>query len=215
MSIRVFIADDHTVFRSGLRGLLEREEDLVVAGEAGTGGETLAALGKSGAQVLLLDLSLPDMPGARVAREARERLPDLGIVVLTMHEDANYLQALLKAGARGYVLKKSSFAGVAQAVRCAARGESYLDPALAGYVIAGFVGNPAGPVRPPDVLTAREREVCGLLALGHTSGEIAAKLGISERTAQTHRANIQEKLGLSSRAELVRFAAANGLVDFR
>lgn len=216
MSINVMIADDHAVFRSGLKVLLEREKDIAVTGETGTGLDTIKAVSAAPPEVLLLDISLPDIPGPRVAEEVLKAHPHLAVVVLTMHEDEYYLQEMLKIGVRAYVLKKSSGTDLVQAIRAAQRGESYLDPALATGVISSYLGaNGRGKkLGRLELLTRREREVCGFLAFGHTNGEIAEKLCISERTVETHRVNILAKLELKSRAELVRFAIDNGLVKF-
>ena len=214
MTIRVLIADDHAVFRSGLRALLERETDLQVIGETGDGFATIDAVRQQAVDVLLLDVAMPGLPGPRVAEAVLKEKPRLAIVVLTMHEDEYYLQELFKIGVRGFVLKKSTSTDLLQAIRAAARGGSYVDPAMASHVISSYVGQ-----RPPAAtgsrlgrLTPREREVCTLLAYGHTNAEIAEKLFISDRTVETHRTHIQEKLGLKSRAELVRFALDNGLL---
>jgi two-component system, NarL family, response regulator NreC len=216
MPIRVLIADDHAVFRSGLKALLEKERDIAVAGETGTGLETIKAASLAPPDVLLLDISLPDIPGPRVAEEILKAHPHLGIVVLTMHEDEYYLQEMLRIGVRAYVLKKSSGTDLVQAIRVAQRGESYLDPALASGVISSYVGGNGWNKKTGrlEVLTRREKEVCGLLAFGHTNCEIAEKLCISERTVETHRVNILSKLELKSRAQLVRFAIDNELVRF-
>jgi DNA-binding NarL/FixJ family response regulator len=216
MSIRVLIADDHAVFRSGLRALLEKEADITVVGETGTGLDTIHTVSKAPPDVLLLDISLSDIPGSKVAEAVLKEHPQLAIVILTMHEDEYYLQEMLKIGVKGYMLKKSSGVDLVQAIRAAYRGESYLDPAMAANVIDSYVG--AGKKRKKndrlDLLTRREQEICGLLAFGHTNGEIAGKLNISERTVETHRVNILSKLELKSRAELVRFAIDNGLMKF-
>ena len=215
MPIRVLIADDHAVFRSGLKALLEKEPDLEVVGEAGDGRATIEALDRLAFEVLLLDLSMPNLSGGQVAELALQKQPDLAIVVLTMHEDEYYLQELFKIGARAFVLKKSTSTQLLEAIRSAHRGERFIDPALAGRVLSSYVGNPpktlAGQL---DLLTPREREVCTLLAYGHTNTEIAKKLHISERTIETHRTNLLNKLGMKSRAELVRFAIDHGLLKF-
>lgn len=213
MSIRVFIADDHAVFRGGLRALLAREEGLEVVGEAGSGTETLEAMDRVKFDVLLLDISMPGLSGAKVAQEALGKRPSLAIVILTMHEDEYYLQELLRVGVRGYVLKKSTGTELVQAVRAAYRGDSYIDPALAQFVISPYVGRSVR--RDPDrvsILTPREKEVCRLVAYGYTNAEVAEQLFISDRTVETHRTNIMNKLGLKSRAELVRFSIDNGLL---
>jgi len=214
MPIRILIADDHAIFRSGLRALLEKEDDLEVVGETGTGHDTIRAATDREVDILLLDISMPGLPGPRVAETVLQERPKLSIVVLTMHEDDYYLQELFKIGARAFVLKKSTGTDLLRAIRAAYGGEHYIDPALAGHVISPYVGGPRkGKERGRlGLLTSREQEVCGLLAFGHTNVEVAEKLFISERTVETHRANIMAKLGLKSRAELVRFAMDNGLV---
>ena len=213
MTIRIWLADDHAVFRSGLRALIDAEPDLTVVGETGTGHDTIAAVRDESVDVLVLDLSMPGLRGPRVAEAVLEFQPDLAIVVLTMHDDEHYVRELFEIGARAFVLKKSTATALLQAIRAAHRGEQYVDPAVAPPLIASYVGKP-----PPksahrvDVLTAREKEVCRLLALGHTSREIGELLHISARTVETHRKHIMDKLELDSRAALVRFAIDNGLL---
>ncbi len=216
MPIRILIADDHAVFRSGLKALLEKESDLEVVAEAGDGLAAIDAVERQQLDVMLLDLSLPKLPGARVAEIALQKNPRLAIVVLTMHEDEYYMQELFKIGARAFVLKKSTGTELIQAIRVAHRGEQFIDPALVGHVISTYVGRtPSKKVEGRlDLLTPREQEVCTLLAFGHTNAEIAEKLFISERTVETHRTNLLSKLDLKSRAELVRFAIDHGLIKF-
>ena len=211
--IRVLLADDHAMFRSGLRALLEKEPDIHVVEESGSGIETLKILQTTPIDVLLLDINMPGLTGSRVAEVALRDRPSLLIVVLTMHEDEYYLQELLKIGVRGYVLKKSTGTEVVQAVRAVYRGDSYIDPALANMVLSPYVGrNYAKPQSRINMLTKREQEVLELLVYGYTNVEIAEKLHISDRTVETHRANITGKLELKSRADLVRFAIDNGLL---
>jgi len=213
MAIKVFITDDHAVLRSGLRALLESERDLTIVGEASSGLDALRALEEVPMDVLLLDISMPGLPGPRTAEELLRRRPALAIVVLTMHEDEYYLREMLRIGVRGYVLKKSSGTELVHAIRAAYRGESYIDPALADLVISPYVGKPS--TKEPGrlgLLTPREQEVCRLLAYGYTNAEVAEKLFISDRTVETHRTNIMGKLSLNGRAELVRFAIDNGLL---
>lgn len=216
MSIRILIADDHAVFRSGLKALLEKEPDLEVVAETGDGLETVKAVASHKVDVLLLDMSMPKLSGARVAEIVLQKQPHLVIVVLTMHEDEYYMQELFKIGARAFVLKKSTGTELIQAIRVAHRGEQFIDPAMAGHVINSYVGRSAPKVSEGrlELLTPREQEVCTLLAYGHTNVEIAEKLFISERTVETHRTHILGKLGLKSRAELVRFAIDHGLLKF-
>ncbi len=213
MAIRLIIADDHAMFRSGLRALLEKESDFEILAETGNGFDTLRAVSGSEVDVLLLDLSMPGLPGSRVAESVLEERPHLPIVILTMHEDEYYLRELLKIGVRSFVLKKSTGSDLVKAIRAAYRGESYVDPSLGGKLLSALCDpNPRNSGHRVGVLTPREQEVCTLLAFGHTNAEIAEKLCISERTVESHRNNITTKLGLKSRAELVRFAIDNGLL---
>jgi two-component system response regulator NreC len=212
--MRILIADDHAVFRSGLKALLEKEPDMEVVGETGDGYETIRAVEENGIDVLILDITMPGLTGPKVAESVLKKKPDLVIVVLTMHEDKYYLQELFRLGVRAYVLKKSTGTDVAQAIRAAIKGDQYIDPALTNVVISSFVGRQPQKKKTGrlDLTTQREKEVLTLLAYGHTNGEIADKLCISERTVETHRTNIMSKLELKSRAELVRFAIDNGLL---
>lgn len=214
MPIRILIADDHAVFRSGLKALLEKEDDLEVVAETGNGTETLETLEQCNVDVLILDITMPGLPGTKVAETALRRWPELGIVVLTMHEDEYYVQQLLALGVRAFVLKKSTGTDLIQAIRAVDRKEQYVDPALAGTVINAYLGRRSRRKGQTKVglLTPREQEVCALLATGHTNVEISQKLAISERTVETHRAHIMTKLDLDSRADLVRFAIDHGLM---
>ena len=186
---------------------------MTVVGEAGDGIATVRAACDPDIDLLLLDITMPGLPGPRVAEAILKKRPTLPIVVLTMHEDEYYLQELLKIGARAFVLKGSSGTELFQAIRAAYRGERYVDSALADHMISSYIGrrrtNTTGRV---DLLTSREKEVCVWLAYGHTNGEIAEKLFISERTVESHRHHLMGKLNLKSRAELVRFAIDNGLL---
>lgn len=217
MSIRILIADDHAVFRNGLKVLLEKEPDLKVVGETGNGFDTVRAVHETELDLLLLDVAMPGLPGSKVAETVLKEKPNLAIVVLTMHEDEYYLQEFFRLGVRAYVLKKSTGTDVVQAIRAAIKGEQYIDPALAGLVISSYVGRPQKKPKTDrlDLMTPREIEVLTLLAYGHTNAEIAEKLCISERTVETHRTNIMAKLEFKSRAELVRFAIDNGMLKLR
>ena len=212
--MRILIADDHAVFRSGLRALLEKEPDMEVVGETGNGFDTVRAVEETDIEVLILDITMPGLTGPKVAESVLKNKPSLTIVVLTMHEDEYYLQELFRLGVRAYVLKKSTGTAVVQAIRAAMKGDEYIDPALANVVISSFVGRQPKKQKTVrlDLTTPREQEVLTLLAYGHTNGEIAEKLCISERTVETHRTNIMSKLELKSRAEMVRFAIDNGLL---
>lgn len=213
MNIRIIISDDHAVFRSGLKALFEKESDIQVVAETGNGFDTVRAVRDNPVDVLLLDLAMPGLPGSKVAEMVLQEKPHLAIVILTMHEDDFYLRELFKLGVRAFVLKKSTGSELVTAIRSAFRGKSYLDPSLGGkFLTTQFSHQVPGKTDRMEVLTPREKEVCTLLAYGHTNGEIAEKLSISERTVETHRTNINSKLELKSRAELVRFAIENGLL---
>jgi two-component system, NarL family, response regulator NreC len=215
MSIKVMIADDHAVFRSGLRALLENEKGFQVVAEAGDGNETVKKACREDIDVLILDINMPGMTGPMIAEEVLKQKPRLPIVILTMHDEEYYLQELFKIGVRGFVLKKSTGTDLLQAIHAAVRGDQYIDPSLTKCVLSSFIGSPgakaSGQSR-KDLLTQREQQVCQLLAYGHTNSEIAEKLFISERTVESHRSNIYAKLGLNNRVELVRFAIDNGLM---
>jgi two-component system response regulator NreC len=213
-TIKLVIADDHTVFRDALRLLLSQEMDFEVVAEASNEAEAIAVIDEHETDVLLLDMNLPPgMAGPRIARTALRKYPDLTIVVLTMHDDQYYVKDMFRIGVKAYVLKQSSEAELFQAIRSAHGGVPYIDSVLVKEAVSSFTGVDVEPKEEAglDELTPREQEVCRLLAYGHTNGEIAELLHISERTVQTHRRNIMEKLGLHSRAELVTFAMEQGL----
>ena len=214
MPIRVLIADDHEVFRTGLKALLAKESDIVVVAETGTGPETVIAVADRCIDVLILDITMPGLPGPGVARAVLEDRRDLAIVVLTMHDDEYYLREMFEIGVRGFVLKRSSADVLLQAIRAAHRGEQYVDPSLASHVISSYVGRAQRRVSTPkaNVLSPREREVCLALAHGFTNAEIAKQLSISPRTVESHRMKIMSKLELKSRAEVVRFAIDHDLL---
>ncbi|HJN15341.1 MAG TPA: response regulator transcription factor [Armatimonadota bacterium] len=213
MPIRVLIADDHAVFRSGLQALLEHESGIEVVGESANGPDTLVALEEHDVDVLLLDISMPGLSGGRVAEVVREKWPHVAIVVLTMHEDTYYVEELFKSGARGFVLKKSTDRELVEAIHAVRGGGRYVDATLAGEVLAPLLGQLlSDDATGVDSLTAREREVCALLAYGHTTAEIAEKLSISPRTVETHRQRIMAKTDCKTRADVVRFAIDAGLM---
>lgn len=213
MSIRTVIADDHAIFRSGLKALLEKSGDVEVIAEAGNGFEAIRAVAGNQIDLLLLDLGMPGLHGSKVAETVAREHPRVAIVVLTMHEDCYYLRELFRVGVRAFVLKKSSRTSLMHAIRSAYSGQRYVDPALSGNFVSSFVGRkPGGENGRLSLLSPREQEVCTLLAYGHTNAEIAGRLCISERTVETHRSSIMAKLDLNTRAELVRFALGNGLL---
>jgi two-component system response regulator NreC len=213
--IRVLLADDHAVLRTGLRLLLNAQPDIEVVGEAADGAEAMAKARALRPDVVLMDLTMPGIGGLEATGRIKDECPGIKVLVLTMHNDPSYLRQLLRAGASGYVLKKSADADVISAIHAAHRGEVFLDPSLAGTLVDEVLW-PPGRGRPRDAyetLSDREREVLKWVARGHTNQEIAEKLFLSVKTIETHRARLAEKLGLRGRAELVRFALERGLLQ--
>jgi two-component system, NarL family, response regulator NreC len=208
--ISVLLMDDHVVVREGLRALLERQDDVSVLAEAGTVGEAVGADVEP--DVVVADLVLPDDRGADVVKRLNVRYPDSAILVLTMVDNPTDVQRCFAAGARGYLLKETASTELVDAVRKVAAGEDYLQPAL-GAALARWRDTPGHvDADAVDDLTPREREVLRLIALGHTNAEVAEMLAVSVRTVENHRASVMRKLGLRTRAELVRHASDTGLV---
>jgi two-component system response regulator NreC len=206
-AISVLIADDHAVVRSGLRLLLESEDDLAVIGEAGDVGAAVAAVREHRPSVVVLDLTMPGGSSLASIPTMREASPETQIVVLTMQSDPAFARAALQAGALAYVLKEAAGDELVEAIRAAAAGRTYLSPQLGARVAAD-----GGPSRSGHDLTERELQILRMIALGHTNAEIAERLSLSVRTVESHRAHIQQKLGRSTRAELVRVALDRGLL---
>jgi two-component system response regulator NreC len=204
--IRIVIADDHSVVRRGLRQLLESESGFDVVAEAEDVESARRYVRGHHPDVLVLDLNMPGESSLEAIPSIREEAPGTQIVVLTMQNEPAYARQALSAGVLGYVLKEAADAELVEAVRAAARGDSYLNPRLGARVAA------EPPPGPPDGLSEREVEVLRMIALGHTNTQIADDLYLSVRTVETHRAHIQQKLVLSDRSELVRYALDNGLV---
>jgi len=208
--ITIVLADDHAVVRSGLRLLLDQAGGLRVVSEAGDAEAALRTVLGHKPSVLVLDLNMPgELTSLDAIPRVAEASPGTRVVVLTMQEDPEFARRALQAGAAGYVLKEAADSELVEAVRRAAAGDTYLNPRLGAALAAA----PAAGPGPPDDLSEREVEVLRLIALGHTNAEIAAQLYISIRTVETHRAHIQQKLRLSTRAELVRHALGRGLLD--
>jgi two-component system, NarL family, response regulator NreC len=208
--IRVLIADDHAVVRSGLRMLLDAQEDIEVVGEAANGQQAIFAAIEQKPDVVLMDVVMPEKGGIEAIPAVKQGAPDARVLVLSMQDDPRYVREAFAAGASGYVLKEAADAEVVQAVREVAGGGSYVHPALGARMVAAEAEERARV--DADPLSEREREVLRLLALGHTNQEIAKMLYISVRTAETHRAHIMQKLRLSTRAELVRYALTQEII---
>jgi two-component system, NarL family, response regulator NreC len=211
MSVRIVVVDDHAVVRTGLRLMLDAEADLEVVGEAGDARAAVFEVRAQKPDVILLDVVMPGESGIEALPKLKHEAPDARVLVLSMQDDPRYVREAFAAGADGYVLKEAVDAEVVAAVREIAGGGSYVHPALGARMVAADAAAQAKESANP--LSAREEEVLRLLALGHTNQEIAGLLFISVRTAETHRAHIMQKLGLASRAELVRHAIAQRLLD--
>jgi len=200
----ILLADDHAIVRAGLRLLLEAEPDLVVVGEAGDGAEALEEARRLAPDVVLLDVTMPNTNGLDAALRISKET-SAGIVMLSMQDDPGYVRRAFTNGASGYVLKEAAHTQLVSAVRTVASGGRHIDPELSARLAADPTSHALEDANP---LSQREQEVLVLLALGHTNREIAERLAISIRTAETHRANVMQKLGLNTRAELVRYALA-------
>jgi two-component system response regulator NreC len=207
--ITVVLADDHAVVRKGLRLLVDAEDGLQVVAEAGNVPDALRMARAHRPRVLVLDLNMPGGSSLEAIPTIREQAPMTAIVVLTMQNDPSFARQALQAGALGFVLKEAADDELLGAIRLAADGETYLNPRLGARLAA----QPAQPAGPPDDLSDRELEVLKLIALGHTNAEVAGQLYLSVRTIESHRAHIQQKTRLASRAELVRYALEHGLID--
>ncbi|MBA4379571.1 MAG: DNA-binding response regulator [Anaerolinea sp.] len=212
---RILLADDHAVLRAGLRLLLNSQEGLQIVGESGSGTETLTLAEKLQPDLILLDLSMPALGGLDALPTLRKLAPAAKILILTMHDDPQYLRTALHNGASGYVLKKAADVELLSAVRAVLRGEMYVHPSLTRVLLEDILpaGEPSAENDAWERLSEREQEVLKQVALGYTSAEIAAQLSLSAKTVETYRARGMEKLGLRSRAALVRFALKKGLIS--
>lgn len=210
-SLRIFLADDHTVMREGLKSLVNAQADMDVIGEADNGRATLQKVRELQPDVIVLDVSMPDLNGIQVTERLKRTCQKVTVLVLTAHDDNGYLRQLLEVGASGYVLKKAAAEELINAIRVVATGGVYLDPALAGKVVGGYLGKRRFGGKPQsNDLSDREAEVLRLVAWGYTNKEIAGYLRISVKTVETHKANIMQKLDLKSRVEMVRYAVRHG-----
>jgi DNA-binding NarL/FixJ family response regulator len=207
IKLRVLLADDHNVVRAGLRALIDAQPDMEVVGEAADGEAACRQATELGSDVVVMDVSMPALGGAPATERIRRDRPEVRVLALTVHEDRSYLQQLLQAGDSGYLLKRAAADDLIHAIRTVARGGSYLDPVLTGKVLGGLAGRkPRADSPPGDALSDREEEVLQLIARGHTNREIAARLDVSVKTVETHKARAMEKLGLDSRAAIVAYA---------
>ena len=212
--ITVVIADDHRLFREGLRLLLRREESIQIVGEAGDGLEAVQLVERLQPDVLVLDVMMPSLSGLEVTRQVSQRSPRTRVVILSMHSSEAYVMEALRHGAAGYVLKASSAADLIKAVREVSAGRHYLSPPLSEHAIEAYIQKAKDATLDKyETLTTREREVLHLGAEGYSNREIAERLSISPYTAMTHRANLMRKLGLHSQTDLVRYALQRRIIQ--
>jgi len=216
---RILIADDHDVVRRGLRALLHSFPDFTVVAEASDGEEAVRLARERKPDVILMDISMPHLDGIEATTRIMQQQPDARVVILSVHEDEEYVQRILKAGARGFVLKNASRKEIAQAIRSALSGERFFSPGISRLIVDGFIKRSASPSPPQSEgqvdqrLTKRETEILGYIARGLTNKQIADRLYLSFRTVNTHRTNIMQKLDIHETAGLVRHAINLGLVD--
>jgi len=211
--VRIVLADDHALLREGIRALLSRESDIEVVGEASDGREAIARCRALKPDVVLMDIAMPGLGGLEAALEIRKECPETKILVLTQYEDREYVTRFLKVGAAGYVLKNSAGAELASAIRSVQRGGLVLDPQVARDALREPEPAADGEGDPYESLTDREKQVLKLVAEGKSNKEVAEVLGISVKTAMSHRERVMEKLGLHNRTDLIRFALKRGVIQ--
>lgn len=208
--IRVLLADDHAILRKGARMLLDAQADFEVVGEARTGREAIDEARRLQPDIVVMDVSMPELNGIEGTRQICEELSKTKVLGLSMHKDPVYVREFLRAGASGYLLKDSDDEDLLKALRAVARGEAYLSPAVSGAILADYRRHVSNPV---DLLTGREREVLTMIAEGKTNKEIANALNLSVYTVESHRGSVMEKLNLHNTGDIVRFALRNGLMS--
>jgi DNA-binding NarL/FixJ family response regulator len=208
--IRILLADDHAVVRQGFRMILAAQPDMEIVGEAGNGREAVELAERLKPEVVVMDVSMPELNGIEATRRLAASTPHSRVLALSMHKDSVYVREILRAGARGYLLKDSVADDLVSAVRAVGSGEGYISPRVSNAVLDDYRRHVTNPI---DMLTSREREVLQMLAEGKTNKEIAGLLNLSPYTVEAHRGRVMEKLNLHTVADLVRFAVRNGLVD--
>jgi len=214
LPIRVLIADDHALVREGIRRVLDEDPGFDVVAEAADGREAIERIAQTGPDVAILDISMPEVSGLEAARRLQAEAPDVKVLILSMHDESEYVMRAVHAGAAGYLLKDDAGpAHLRQAVRAVHAGESYFSPAVAATLTDALRGGSSGSSDPLERLTGREREVLRLVAAGNSNKQIAAQLGISRRTVESHRESMMRKIEIRTVAGLTRFALENGLLD--
>ena len=210
---RVLITDDHAIVRTGLRTLLTADPSMELVGEASGGHEAIQLVEQTQPDVLLLDLSMPDLDGIEVTRAVKSSFPQLRVLILTIHEDQGLLREAIRAGASGYILKRAAESELISAIHVLMRGDMYVDPAMMRDLLSQTVPPSGGADAVVEQLTPRELEVLKYIVQGYTNRQIGEELSISVRTVEGHRANLSGKLGLHSRVDLVRYAREHGLIE--
>ncbi|HEX4408547.1 MAG TPA: response regulator transcription factor [Xanthobacteraceae bacterium] len=212
---RIVLADDHPIVLDGLRNLVQAEADFELVGEASSGLAAIKTIREQKPDVAVLDISMPELNGIMLCRRLMGEMPELKVMILTLHEDRAFVNQALEAGARGYILKRSAVENLVHGVRALAAGGTYLDPAVAGRLLEGKRANakPTSNRRAAPALTERETEVLKMAALGFTNKEIASRLDVGVKSVETYKARGLEKVGLKTRAELVRYASAEGWLE--
>ncbi len=212
--IKVLLADDHEIFRDGLRTLINHQPGMEVIAEAEDGSEVIEMAQKLRPNVIVMDSAMPDMSGANIARRVIATTPGIRVIALSMHRDSRHVSEMLEAGAHGYLLKDCTSDELARAIRVVVQNHTYLTPKIANMVVKNYVNKISGPDHEtPSVLTTREREVLKLLAEGKTAKQTAGQLHLSVKTVETHRRNISQKLNIRSIAELTKYAIREGLIS--
>lgn len=213
--IRVLLADDHTILRAGLRMMLDAQPDIEVVGEASDGRQALAEAQRLQPDLVLMDITMPEMNGIEATRQIKRALDTTRVLILTMHENEEYLFQVLRAGASGYILKEAAGTELISAIRIVYSGRFYMSPSAQSMMVGDYLQRVrSGEERDSySALTEREREILKLVAEGHTNNQIAERLFISPKTVDTHRTHIMDKLNLHSRAELVKYAMRRGLLE--
>jgi two-component system response regulator NreC len=213
--IRIVLADDHKLMRSGLRVLLEQQQDFAVVGEASDGREAVTLVSSQKPDVLVMDIGMPNLNGIEAAAQITQNHPEISVVMLSMHSDESYVLRALKAGAKGYLLKDSAETDLIRAVHSVAEGKSFFSPAVSKVLLNDYVRKlkRSGTEDPYDLLTPREREVLQLVAEGKSNKDVAQLLNLSVYTVETHRSNIMEKLNLHGVPELILYAVRKGIIS--